>query len=166
MPGKQTQLIFLLGDSFVGKTAMLNSLQGKSIETTITLGLNKVNLTFPVNDKQIIFTIFDFGGNEKFHKFYLDVVKTVDGGFFVFDLTSRRSFANISYYFELLQKVLLGKPVILLGNKSDLERVISKEEVFNFTRQHNLPYFETSAVTKENLTEAFITLGRLLLEKK
>ena len=57
--------------------------------------------------------------------------------------------------------------VILLANKIDLQdRKISKEEGEALAKEFNCPYFETSAKTGENIDEAFLTLARIVKEKK
>jgi len=169
LPEKLIKRVFIFGDPFVGKTAILRALQGLNIEELFgTMGVDLCTLTFLVGDEEVMFNIWDLSGNRKFHDLNLLFFKKhpFDGGFLVFDLTSRRSFTNISYFMELAKKASPGRPVILLGNKRDLERVVSKEEALSFAQEHDFPYFETSAATKENLTEAFVTFGKILLEKQ
>ena len=44
---------------------------------------------------------------------------------------------------------------ILVGNKKDLEylRVISKDEGINLAKEKNIPFFEVSALTDDNISE-------------
>ena len=54
-----------------------------------------------------------------------------DGIIIAFDLTSVRSFANISSWFESIQKIKNDNvPKVLVGNKSDLteERAVCRED--------------------------------------
>ena len=57
--------------------------------------------------------------------------------------------------------------MIILGNKADLkERVIKREEAKQFFRDRNLPYFETSTRTMQNINEAFEKMVELILESQ
>ena len=52
--------------------------------------------------------------------------------------------------------------IVLIGNKVDLNdrRQVSTEEGRQFARQHNLVFFETSALNAEGVEEAFTTAAR------
>ena len=54
---------------------------------------------------------------------------------------------------------------MLIGNKSDLEseRVISKEQGLDFAIEKGLTFMETSAMTGENVAEAFEKLAKNLV---
>ena len=57
---------------------------------------------------------------------------------------------------------------ILIGNKNDLEeeRVISYDEGKAFADRNNMQFIETSAKLDTNVSEAFETLGKLMVELK
>lgn len=54
--------------------------------------------------------------------------------------------------------------IILIGNKSDLERsrMVSTAEGEQFAREHGLIFLETSAKTAANVEEVFPTLKKLI----
>ncbi|KFH09577.1 putative small GTPase Rab2, partial [Toxoplasma gondii VAND] len=55
--------------------------------------------------------------------------------------------------------------IMLIGNKSDLERrEVSFDEGAAFARQHGLIFLETSAKTAQNVDEAFILTARKIYE--
>eukprot|EP00919_Chromeraceae_sp_WS-2016_P047957 GHVR01113599.1.p1 GENE.GHVR01113599.1~~GHVR01113599.1.p1 ORF type:complete len:100 (+),score=14.14 GHVR01113599.1:319-618(+) len=55
--------------------------------------------------------------------------------------------------------------IMLIGNKSDLERrEVSWEEGLEFSKEHNLIFLETSAKTASNVEEAFIYTARKIYE--
>ena len=81
----------------------------------------------------------------------------------MYDLTNRTSFSNIlNWYNDICANVDDPKnlQLILCGNKKDLvENIqISTEEGQNLARNLNMNFFETSALSGENIYEAFATL--------
>ena len=56
---------------------------------------------------------------------------------------------------------------LLIGSKCDLEdrRLVPKEEGAELAHSLNIPFMETSAMTGENIDEAFETLVKLILNR-
>ena len=157
--------IFMIGDAMVGKTALLKSLPDMSIETLLTLGLEITDIEISVRNEKITLSVIDLGGKEAFHKFYTKYVETALGGIFVFSLANRKSFENLPYYQNLIKDTFTDKPFILVGNKSDMDREVSYETAASFADENDMPYFETSAITKENIIEAFTSLSEMIIKK-
>ncbi|MFX0065460.1 MAG: Rab family GTPase [Candidatus Hermodarchaeota archaeon] len=82
------------------------------------------------------------------------------GCILLFDLTSKSSIYSLSEWIEFLMKLKEPMPVILVGTKNDLttEREISPKEGQTLARYYNMPYIETSALTRDNIDETFIHL--------
>lgn len=66
-----------------------------------------------------------------------------------------------------LQSAESGVPIIILGNKIDLTRQVSKEEAQKVADGYKLKYFETSAKNNIGISEAIkdITMQVLMKEK-
>ena len=62
---------------------------------------------------------------------------------------------------------LLSIPMIIIGNKSDLEskRLVSKEEAANLAKNYNCQHFETSAKNDSGVETAFLELTKFLVAK-
>ncbi|PRD23849.1 UNVERIFIED_CONTAM: Rab27b [Trichonephila clavipes] len=80
----------------------------------------------------------------------------------VFDLTSEQSFLNVRNWLEQLKThAYCDNPdIVLCGNKADLEdsRFMKEEKLREEAEKYGLPYFETSAVTGQNVNKVFDTL--------
>ena len=80
----------------------------------------------------------------------------------VYDISERKTFNKIRDYYcdkinELCKKDI---PVILLGNKTDLnnKRQIDEKEGIDLAISHNYKFKETSCLKNENVAGAFETL--------
>lgn len=78
----------------------------------------------------------------------------------MYDLTKGRTFDNLSKWLsELRDNAEPDITIMLLGNKCDLEnRDVKKETVEDFIVQNKLLYLETSALSGQNVDDAFKTL--------
>ena len=87
----------------------------------------------------------------------------------VYALPLTDTFGNLeSWVKELKDGVEAGTPIFVLGNKKDLvaERRVSLEEGEAFVTQNGLSgFYEVSAVTGENIPNAFTALAAMMLDR-
>ena len=71
-------------------------------------------------------------------------------------------FKTLNYYLSTYKdnNIKKKKFIYLVGNKVDdkKEKQISKDIIKKFATKYSLPYFETSAFTRENINEVFENL--------
>ena len=101
--------------------------------------------------------IYDTNGQEIFKSINESYYKRANAILLVYDISNRLSFNEIQDYYcnkikELCQKDI---PIILLGNKTDLEdeRQVSKEEGIALALSYNYKFKETSALKNENVAD-------------
>ncbi|RII21606.1 hypothetical protein CUC08_Gglean000769 [Alternaria sp. MG1] len=96
-------------------------------------------------------------------------VLDVDGFLLVFSITSASSFWELAELREQIRRIKEDSnvPMVLIGNKSDLEddRAVPRPRAFAISREWNIPYFETSARRRANVDEAFVDLCRQIIRK-
>jgi Ras-related protein Rap-1B len=96
-------------------------------------------------------------------------MKTGQGFLLVFAITSASSFHELAELREQIKRIKEDDnvPMVLVGNKSDLEedRAIPRPKAFATSREWNTPYFETSARRRANVDEAFVDLCRQIIRK-
>ena len=106
--------------------------------------------------------IRDTCGQEQYKSIWKQYYKEADGILLVFDISNKHSFDEIKdYYVEAIkEKCKIGIPIILLGNKTDLEdeRQVSQEEAIALSIDEEYIYKETSCVKNENVADAFETI--------
>lgn len=97
-------------------------------------------------------------------------MKTGQGFLLVFSITSMTSLHELA---ELRDQIIRIKddervPIVLVGNKSDLEedRAVTRSRAFAVSQAWgNCPYYETSARRRANVDEVFIDLCRQIIRK-
>ena len=85
--------------------------------------------------------IWDTAGQERYRSITKMYFKDMIGVFLFFDLTNRKSFDNISYWYDKIKDEIdkTNGVIYIIGNKLDLvaERVVSNEDVLNFLDEIN-----------------------------
>jgi Ras-related protein Rap-1B len=97
-------------------------------------------------------------------------MKTGQGFLLVFSITSLTSLTEL---YELRDQILRIKdsttvPIVLVGNKSDLEddRAVSRARAFQVSRSWGcVPYYEASARRRANVDEVFRDLCRQIMRQ-
>jgi small GTP-binding protein len=123
-----------------------------------------------VDGRQVILEILDTAGTEQFTAMRELYMKTGQGFLLVFSITSMTSLHELA---ELREQIIRIKddmrvPIVLVGNKSDLEedRAVSRARAFAVSQSWGgCPYYETSARRRANVDEVFTDLCRQIIMK-
>ena len=150
--------IGFLGDTLVGKSAIIKFIIGQEFNEDISLMLSdKHEIKFKVkNNKEIKLYIFDYLGQERYRSNALTFMKSVQGIILTFDLTQRESFNNLINRLEDIKENLNDPLIVLFGNKADMDREdwkVTSEEASKFAKEMGIAYFETSAKTGQGINE-------------
>lgn len=97
-------------------------------------------------------------------------MRSGQGFLLVFSITSPNSLAELTSLHSELTRIKsdAAVPVVLVGNKSDLEeqRAVSRNSAFELSQSWgNKPYYETSARRRTNVDEVFIDLCRQIIRR-
>ena len=164
--------IAMLGDSMVGKTAICNTFMNIEFNDSnlSTIGLEKLESQLTLkNGEEIKLIIWDTAGQERFRSIALKTIKTAQGVAIVFDLTKRITFENVVNWLKQIDENLNSNvSLVLFGNKCDIEETkweVTKEEILNFAKIKNIPYFQTSAKSNINIREGFENVVNAAYEK-
>lgn len=117
-----------------------------------------------VEEVEIKLQIWDTAGQERYRSIAQNFYKNAMGVIIVFDITDQNTFNNIRNWMRQV-KNNAGENVckILVGNKSDIKesRTVKEEDIKELAEDlNNVKYFEVSAKTGENVTEAFMNLAK------
>ena len=125
----------------------------------VTININFLSKIIECNNHLIKLQIWDTAGTEKYQSLTSGYLRGVHGCIIVFDVTKRDSFEKIENWIKTFHYFNKNNNnnVVVVGNKIDKEkeRVISKNDAQNFCLQNNFSYFETSALSGENVLNSF-----------
>jgi small GTP-binding protein len=157
----------LLGDSGVGKTALAHhAATGRCAASPApTIGAAHSDVCITTGDGRVAhFSVWDTAGQDQYRNVVPMYFRGAAVALVVFDLTRRATFANVREWVELLERHVGACRVALVGNKADLpERALSADEAEALRRDIGADcYFETSAVTGQNVEAVLIALADAL----
>ncbi len=171
--------ICILGDGGVGKTSMVlryceNSFKENYIMTIGSNFSTKKVVLKDYPDFNINLQIWDLAGQKHFSFVRPPFYRGASGLIYVFDLTRRSSFSDLTNWKEEALKVLgEQKPNVMVGNKLDLAdegyREIGNKEGESLSKEfQSIGYYETSAKVDLNVEIVFkeLTLGILKASNK
>uniref|UniRef100_A0A0R3RJV6 Small monomeric GTPase n=1 Tax=Elaeophora elaphi TaxID=1147741 RepID=A0A0R3RJV6_9BILA len=119
-----------------------------------------------VDDDICKLEVLDTAGQEEFNTMREQYLRSGNGFLLVFSVVDRNSFEEAIRLHKLILRVKDrdGFPIVLVGNKADLEsdRLISRQEAEELARRLRVPYVECSAKHRMNVDESFHNLVRLI----
>ncbi|NVM29058.1 MAG: GTP-binding protein [Candidatus Helarchaeota archaeon] len=163
--------IIVCGDPSVGKTSTVLRFTDNAFKKTYipTMGVNVSEKRIQLENARVEFIIWDIAGQSKFQMMRKHFYQGAEGKLLIFDLTRPKTFNDINKWYQDINSHLKGEfRGFLLGNKSDLvdQRKVTKEEISKLAKELNIDYIETSALSGENINNAFHKLGHFLVEER
>ncbi|XP_071731133.1 ADP-ribosylation factor 2-B-like [Rutidosis leptorrhynchoides] len=167
--GKTEMRILMVGLDAAGKTTILYKLKLGEIVTTIpTIGFNVEAVEY----KNISFTVWDIGGQDKIRPLWRFYFANTQGIVFVVDSNDRdRVIEARDELFKLLNEDELRDAVLLvLANKQDLPNTMNAAELTDKLGLHTLRqrpwYIQSSCATSgEGLYEGLDWLSKNIVRK-
>ncbi len=158
----------IVGDKAVGKSSIVRRfVENKfAFDYRSTLGLNILSHSMALYGNEVYFSIWDVGAQAYFRRFRKTYYIGAQAAFIVFDVCQRNSFTNVKVWFKELEDFLerINIPIVIVGNKIDLadQRSVSYKEGIELAEEltkeiagSHFSYIETSALTGENIGDAF-----------
>ena len=167
MKTTETELVYkilLLGDSEVGKSCFLMRYSDNIfVENYITtIGLDyKLKYVQLDSGETIKVQLWDTAGQDRYRTIAKNYYKGSHGILLLYDITKENSFENKREWVQNIREEVYEKAIIfLIGNKIDKkdERKITTEQGQKLAAEYNLPFFEASAKSGENVEEIFKNL--------
>ncbi|EAR98989.1 ADP-ribosylation factor(Arf)/Arf-like (Arl) small GTPase family protein (macronuclear) [Tetrahymena thermophila SB210] len=144
---KKNGKILFLGLDNAGKTTLLRRLKdGRLVQHDPTLGSHTEELVLG----NIRFKAFDLGGHEAVRKTWKNYFASIDGIVYLVDSSDRARFEESKIEFnKIIQTKELEKvPIVILGNKIDIQGAASEDEL-----RINFGLANSSQIGIEKITE-------------
>lgn len=189
-PETTTLKFIVLGESTVGKTALIHSFVHGNFQNSVnvnffkilnhnnlktkTIGISVEVKRFLYKDRHFELDIWDTAGQERYRAIISRHYKEKHGIILTIDL-SNPNFESIDYWMEqIANNATKDMPMILVGTKLDLNKEINLDAFKAFADSKELPFIATSAKNNENVDLAFESLlnevlyrdFHILLDKK
>jgi small GTP-binding protein len=150
----------LLGDTGVGKTSLVQAVcfdEMANPDHLPTIGASLRIFTYHADGFDVGIEFWDTAGQEKYDALVPTYLHNAHICYLVFDLNNAKSFSSLEKWTNRIRELLPDAPIILIGNKSDLEEeppLISNDQIemakerFEFAN-----YQRTSAVDRTGVQE-------------
>ncbi|EQC36174.1 rab family, other [Saprolegnia diclina VS20] len=162
--------LLLVGDAGVGKSSMLLRFTEDTFDDHLqsTIGVDFKVKMMQVDGKRIKMTIWDTAGQERFRTLTSSYYRGAQGVILVYDVARKETFENLGTW---LQEVEVYSPSngrdvvkLLVGNKIDKERVVSRQEGEAWARSKGMLFVESSAKTKIGIQQVFNEVVQKILD--
>ena len=167
---EKTVSILTLGETQVGKTSLILRFIDRVFyyDTKTTIGVDFKVKRINLLNKNVLVKIWDSAGQERFKTVTRQYYKNAEGVMLIYDVTSQKSFSMIEEWFKsIIENKRKDAQVILIGNKKDMvNRVISAEQGESLAKKFEIKYYETSALSGENVDQVFEELAENILKIK
>ncbi|KAH3757521.1 Rab GTPase [Pelomyxa schiedti] len=165
--------VVLIGPRSVGKTTLMKRYvtNAVNIHEKNTVGVDVLTKKLVVGDRQVSLQIWDTAGQERFQCMTASFWKGADCCVLVFDVTDQETFNSMDQWYGafLSSQDKTIPPCILFGNKTDAteRRIVTRQMAESWcTVTGNIPYYETSALTGNNVDNAFQTVANTILNRR
>jgi small GTP-binding protein len=162
--------VVMLGDSGVGKTALVNRIsEGVFVDSHVpTVGSQFIALPLEINKRKMTLELWDTAGQEVYRSLVGFYTREAKGAFLVFDVTQESTFEGLPEWIKFVNEQAPGVKIIAFANKTDLEdqRVVSAERIQQFGASQKVEVIEGSAKVGQNTTDAFEKMGELVVSSE
>nr|XP_027193264.1 uncharacterized protein LOC101504564 [Cicer arietinum] len=126
--GSSEMRVVMLGLDAAGKTTILYKLHiGEVLSTVPTIGFNVEKVQY----KNVVFTVWDVGGQEKLRPLWRHYFNNTDGLIYVVDSLDRERIGQAKQEFQAIinDPFMLNSVILVFANKQDLRGAMTAMEV-------------------------------------
>ena len=151
--------VVVVGDSNVGKSCLVRRFTEDRYddENNATVGVDFKLTTIEAAGSVVRLTVWDTAGQERFRALTPSYYRNAQGVIYIYDVSRRESFEKLDHWIAELEAVRpnAGLVKILVGNKVDLDRDVSRVEAKAFAERHSMHFLEASAKSAIGVRDVF-----------
>jgi small GTP-binding protein len=158
--------ILLIGEAYVGKTTIASAMMKIEFTTECRPTVGTSVVTIPCKPPMMPvrwFSVWDTAGMKKSRSLTPVYYRDSTAALVVYNLANRQSFAKLPDWLKL-DRDSCGdaNPVVVVGNKLGLERVVTHDEALAFAQMMQCEYVGVSAKTGAAIDDILPKLAVLL----
>jgi len=166
--------VVMLGEATVGKTSLVRRYTTDSFseEYKQTIGTTFAKKDLVLNDsrkvaRNVRLVIWDMGGQDTYRELRRQYMKGASGAVIVYDVTRPETFMAMNNWYEAFRETCPDAVVVICANKVDLvdKRMVPLEPGIMLRDWFQAEYYETSARTGDFVTDVFMRIAELVLER-
>jgi len=163
--------VIVVGCGGVGKSAItLQFMYDEFVESYEPTKADQYKKEVEMDGEKVAIDILDTAGQEDYAAIRDNYLRSGEGFICVFSVTDAESFKATQ---ELREQILRVKgdregriPLILVGNKADLNRKVDYEMATEKAKEWGVKYIETSAKNRTNVEKVFFDIMREIKNRK
>jgi len=163
--------LLMVGDSSCGKTSLVLRFDQNVFSTKFvtTIGVDYRDKMVKIEGSPMRLQLWDTAGQERFRSLTSNFFGRADGFVLCYDVSNRPSFDHVvGWMRDIRTRAPPDCDIVLCGNKSDLDsdRVVGPEEGRVLADEYGVRFFETSALTGQNVEEMFTSLATTIKHRR
>ncbi|XP_011187606.1 ras-related protein Rab-18 [Zeugodacus cucurbitae] len=155
----RTIKLLIIGESGVGKSSLIRRFVEDKFDDNhdVTIGMDFKSKVINIDGLEYKLALWDTAGAERFRSLTPSFYRKALGAVLVYDITNRESLTKLEAWLAELENYSDNPNIatIVVGNKMDKERVISREEGLKFARKHRALFLEASAKGDKFVADVF-----------
>jgi small GTP-binding protein len=158
--------VVIAGDGTVGKTSLVRRYcEGKFQSARVaTIGVDFYTQRVVLPGGVVKLSIWDMAGQERFGVVRTGFYRGSRAAALVFDVTSIATLGSLKRWRDEVLLAVPDQPMVIVGNKVDLERTVSPELAQAAAAYLGSSYLETSALNGEGVAALFERLADLAMQ--
>lgn len=155
--------VVVAGNGAVGKTSLIRRFcEGKFELTRVaTIGVDFQTQMVALPERTVKLSIWDMAGQDRFQVIRTGFYRGSRASALVYDVTDLESFNSLPRWHTEITDAIQKQPFVVVGNKTDLERVQPRAAAEAFADSIGASYVETSALDGRGVSDLFESLARL-----
>ena len=161
--------LLIIGDSNVGKSSFIKRFLENEFSPDDQINAKELELKnkiLEIDNQKMVFHVWDGLKNISTNKTTKNELSIrIQGIIIMYDISNYTSFNSLDFYInQVKEKCGSDMPIIIIGNKNDLDRVVSKEEGEKLAKDNNVEFVETSVYNNINIDESIIQLANRIIK--
>lgn len=132
-----------------------------------TIGIDFLSKTLYLDDRVVRLQLWDTAGQERFRSLIPSYIRDSSVAIVCYSIADRGSFVSVDKWInEVKNERGPDVLIMLVGNKSDLDREVSEDEGYDKAERLEVLFMETSAKTGTNVKKLFNKIASELPESQ